>query len=129
MAEARKCDRCHWFYEIPKEQQNKLKPYEMKGAYAKILLCDNNRDYPETVRWYDLCPNCVKQQPDEDHNSMAQKLKRAQFRIMTLTKENRELKSELRKLDKKYCDALRKAGTYKKLLEENRLGAFSEKDR
>ena len=75
MAEARKCDRCHWFYEIPKEQQNKLKPYEMKGAYAKILLCDNNRDYPETVRWYDLCPNCVKQQPDEDHNSMAQKLK------------------------------------------------------
>ena len=61
----------------------------------------------------------LKQQPDEDHNSMAQKLKRAQLRIMALTKENQELKSELKTLDKKYCDALRKAGTYKKKLEEN----------
>lgn len=60
----------------------------------------------------------LKQQPDEDHNSLVQKLKRAQLRIMVLTKENRELKSELRKLDKKYCDALRKLGTYKKWLEE-----------
>lgn len=60
----------------------------------------------------------LKQQPDEDHNSMVQKLKRAQPLIMTLTKENKELKSELRKLDKKYCDALRKLGTYKKWLEE-----------
>ena len=60
----------------------------------------------------------LKQQSDEDHNSMHQKLKRAQLRIMVLTKENRELKSELRKLDKKYCDALRKAGIYKKWLEE-----------
>lgn len=60
----------------------------------------------------------LKQQPDEDHNSLVQKLKRAQLRIMVLTKENMELKSELRKLDKKYCDALRKLGTYKKWLEE-----------
>lgn len=60
----------------------------------------------------------LKQQPDEDHNSMVQKLKRAQLHIMALTKENLELKSELRKLDKKYCDALRKLGTYKKWLEE-----------
>lgn len=60
MSEARKCDRCHGFYEIPEEQQDKLKPYDLKGAYAKILLCDNNRNYPETVRWYDLCPKCVE---------------------------------------------------------------------
>lgn len=57
-------------------------------------------------------------QPDEDHNSMAQKLKRAQLRIMALAKENSELKSKLKTLDKKYCDALRKAGTYKKWLEK-----------
>lgn len=60
MSEARKCDRCHEFYEIPNEQQDKLKPYELKGAYAKLLFCDNNREYPETVRWYDLCPKCVE---------------------------------------------------------------------
>lgn len=60
----------------------------------------------------------LKQQPDEDHNSMVQKLKRAQLLIMTLTKENKELKSELKTLDKRYCDALRKLGTYKKWLEE-----------
>lgn len=60
MSEARKCDRCHGFYEIPEEQQDKLKPYDLKGAYAKLLFCDNNRDYPETVRWYDLCPKCVE---------------------------------------------------------------------
>lgn len=60
MSEARKCDRCHDFYEIPEEQQDKLKPYDLKGAYAKLLFCDNNRDYPNTVRWYDLCPNCVE---------------------------------------------------------------------
>ena len=60
MSEARKCDRCHNFYELPKKQQDKNAPYDLKGAYAKLLLCDNNRDYPETVRWYDLCPNCVE---------------------------------------------------------------------
>lgn len=60
MSEARKCDRCKDFYEIPKEQQNKNAIYDLKGAYAKLLFCDNNRGYPETVRWYDLCPNCVK---------------------------------------------------------------------
>lgn len=59
MSEARKCDRCHEFYEIPNKQQDKLKPYEFKGTYAKLLFCDNNRDYPETVRWYDLCPKCM----------------------------------------------------------------------
>lgn len=60
MAEARKCDRCHRFYELPKEQQDKDARYEFKGAYVKLLFCDNNRDYPNTVRWYDLCPNCVE---------------------------------------------------------------------
>ena len=60
----------------------------------------------------------LKEKPDEEFNSVADKLKRAQLRIMALTKENMELKSELKTLDKKYCDALRKAGTYKKQLEE-----------
>lgn len=60
MSEARKCDRCKDFYEIPKGQQNKNAIYDLKGAYAKLLFCDNNRDYPETVRWYDLCPKCVE---------------------------------------------------------------------
>lgn len=53
MSEARKCDRCHGFYEIPKDKQD-------KGAYVKLLFCDNNREYPNTVRWFDLCPNCVE---------------------------------------------------------------------
>ena len=60
----------------------------------------------------------LKQRPDEEHNSLVQKLKRAQLHIFSLTQENRKLKSELRELDKKYCDALRKAATYKKWLEE-----------
>lgn len=60
MSEARKCDRCKDFYDIAEEQQDKLKPYDLKGAYAKLLFCDNNREYPETVRWFDLCPNCVE---------------------------------------------------------------------
>lgn len=60
MAEARKCDRCHAFYELPEKQQDRDAHYEFKGAYVKLLFCDNNRDYPNTVRWYDLCPNCVE---------------------------------------------------------------------
>ena len=60
MSEARKCDRRHAFYELPKEQQDKDAHYDFKGAYVKLLFCDNNRDYPNTVRWYDLCPNCVE---------------------------------------------------------------------
>ena len=60
----------------------------------------------------------LKQRPDEEHNSLVQKLKRAQLHIFSLTQENRKLKSELKELDKKYCDALRKLGTYKKWLEE-----------
>ena len=60
MAEARKCDRCHAFYELPEKQQDRCGPYELKGAYAKLLFCDNNRNYPESVRWFDLCPNCVE---------------------------------------------------------------------
>lgn len=60
MSEARKCDRCHAFYELPKKQQDKDAHYDFKGAYVKLLFCDNNRDYPNTVRWYDLCPNCVE---------------------------------------------------------------------
>lgn len=60
MSEARKCDRCHEFYDIAEEQQDRCAPYELKGAYAKLLFCDNNRNYQESVRWYDLCPNCVE---------------------------------------------------------------------
>ena len=60
MSEARKCDRCHRFYELPEGQQDKDARYEFKGAYVKLLFCDNNRDYPNTVRWYDLCPNSVE---------------------------------------------------------------------
>lgn len=60
----------------------------------------------------------LKLQCDGDHNSMAQKLKRAQDLIAKLQQENAYLKSENHKLEKKYCDALRKAGIYKKWLEE-----------
>lgn len=60
----------------------------------------------------------LKEKPDEEFNSVAAKLKRAQDLIAKLQQENAYLKSEYRKLDKKYCDALRKAGTYKKWLEE-----------
>lgn len=61
----------------------------------------------------------IKQEkPDEEFNSVAAKLKRAQDHIAKLKQENACLKSELKKLDKKYCDALRKAGIYKKQLEE-----------
>ena len=54
----------------------------------------------------------------EEFNSVAARLKRAQDHIARLQQENAYLKSELKILDKKYCDALRKAGTYKKWLEE-----------
>ena len=60
----------------------------------------------------------LKEKPDEEFNSVAAKLKRAQDLIAKLQQENAYLKSEYRKLDKKYCDTLRKAGTYKKWLEE-----------
>ena len=60
----------------------------------------------------------TKERPDEEFNSVAAKLKRAQDHIMTLQRENAYLKCENRKLEKKYCDALRKAGIYKKWLEE-----------
>lgn len=60
----------------------------------------------------------LKEKSDEEFNSVAAKLKRAQDHIMTLQRENAYLKCENRKLEKKYCDALRKAGIYKKWLEE-----------
>ena len=60
----------------------------------------------------------LKEKPDEEFNSLAAKLKRAQDHIMRLQQENAYLKREYRKLDKKYCDALRKVGIYKKMLEE-----------
>lgn len=60
----------------------------------------------------------LKEKPDEEFNSVAAKLKRAQDFIAKLQQENAYLKSELKILDKKYCDALRKAGTYKKWIEE-----------
>lgn len=61
MSEARKCDRCHGFYELPKEdQKNRDYPYYMKGAYVKIMLFDRYGEREESTRWYDLCPKCVE---------------------------------------------------------------------
>lgn len=62
----------------------------------------------------------LKEKPDEEFNSVAAKLKRAQDHIMTLQRENAYLKCENRKLEKKYADALRKSGVYRKLLEEKK---------
>lgn len=59
----------------------------------------------------------LKEKPDEEFNSVAAKLKRAQDHIARLQRENAYLKCENRKLEKKYCDALRKAGVYRKWLE------------
>ena len=62
----------------------------------------------------------LKQQPDDEFNSIAAKLRRAQDHIATLKRENAYLKIENHKLEKKYADALRKSGVYKKLLEEKK---------
>lgn len=102
MSEARKCDRCHGFYEIPEKQQDKNAPYDLKGAFAKILLCDNNRDYPETVRWFDLCPNCVElldkwlKNPNVDNTDCTDRSNGA-------TEKELELASKLNDAKNGYC--------------------------
>ena len=50
----------------------------------------------------------LKEQSDEEFNSVAAKLKRAQDHIAKLQQENAHLKKELKTLDKKYRDTLRK---------------------
>lgn len=46
------------------------------------------------------------------------KLKRAQLHIMTLKKENEQLRAYNTDLESKYCRALKKVGIYRKWLEE-----------
>ena len=60
----------------------------------------------------------LKQQPAEECNSVYSKLKRAQLHIITLKKENEYLRAANEDLQRKYVRALRKAGIYKKWLEE-----------
>ena len=61
MAEARKCDRCHGFYELSAEdQKNRDYPYDLKGSYIKILVLDRYGEREESTRWYDLCPKCME---------------------------------------------------------------------
>ena len=61
MAEARKCDRCHGFYELSAEdQKNHDYPYDMKGSYIKILVLDRYGERENSTRWYDLCPKCME---------------------------------------------------------------------
>lgn len=58
MSEARKCDRCHGYFELSAEEQKKRDlPYYLKGTYVKIMLVGPIEDSP---RFYDLCPNCVE---------------------------------------------------------------------
>lgn len=57
MAEARKCDRCHEFYELSKEDQSRRDwPADAKGTVARLFLRTSTDDRGE---WYDLCPKCV----------------------------------------------------------------------
>lgn len=62
----------------------------------------------------------LKEHPDGEFSSAFAKLQRAQDHILTLRRENEYLRCENRKLEKKYADALRKAGVYRKLLEEKK---------
>lgn len=60
MAEARKCDRCHEYFELSEEdQKNREHPYYMKGTYVKIMLFGRYGEVKDSVRFYDLCPNCM----------------------------------------------------------------------
>jgi hypothetical protein len=61
MSEARKCDRCHGYFELSAEdQKNRGYPYDMKGTYVKIMLFGRYGEVENSVRWYDLCPNCME---------------------------------------------------------------------
>lgn len=61
MSEARKCDRCHGYFELSEEdQKNRGYPYDMKGTYVKIMLFGRYGEVENSVRWFDLCPNCVE---------------------------------------------------------------------
>lgn len=61
MAEARKCDRCHGFYDIVEEQQDRETPYEFKGDYVNLHLWVARNGIRKDVmsQWYDLCPKCM----------------------------------------------------------------------
>jgi len=61
MSEARKCDRCRGYFELSAEdQKNRDYPYDMKGTYVKIMLFGRYGEVENSVRWYDLCPNCIE---------------------------------------------------------------------
>lgn len=61
MSEARRCDRCRGFFDLSEyDQKNRNLPYDMKGAYIKIMLFDRYGEKENSVRWYDLCPKCVE---------------------------------------------------------------------
>lgn len=61
MSEARKCDRCHGFYDIAEEQQDRDTQYEFKGDYINLHLWVARNGIRKDVRsqWYDLCPKCM----------------------------------------------------------------------
>lgn len=61
MSEARKCDRCHGYFELSEEdQKNRDLPYGAKGTYVKIMLFGRYGEVEDSVRFYDLCPNCIE---------------------------------------------------------------------
>lgn len=61
MSEARKCDRCHGYFELSEEERKDRRlPYDMKGTYVKIMLFGRYGEVENSVRWYDLCPNCIE---------------------------------------------------------------------
>lgn len=61
MSEARKCDRCHGYFELSEEEQKDRRlPYDVKGTYVKIMLFGRYGEVENSVRWYDLCPNCME---------------------------------------------------------------------
>ena len=61
MSEARKCDRCHGFYDIAEEQQDRKTPYEFKGDYVNLHLWVARNGIRKDVmsQWYDICPKCM----------------------------------------------------------------------
>lgn len=78
MSEARKCDRCHGYFELSAEdQKNHDLPYYMKGTYVKIMLFGRYGEVENSVRWFDLCPNCIElldkwlENPDIDDTDCA----------------------------------------------------------
>ena len=61
MSEARKCDRCHGYFELSEEEQKDRRlPYDMKGTYVKIMLFGRYGEVENSVRRFDLCPKCVE---------------------------------------------------------------------